>query len=330
MAEHLGGLALVMAAGLCNASFAIPMRYNHHWKWENTWLTFCVWSLVILPWFLVALLISHAGQILHSLTVGDMGPALLFGFLWGIAQATFGLSIELLGVSVAIPVVSAIAIILGAFVPAAAQNPRALAGQLGLLLVISSAFLVAGLVFYARASQMREKTSAIKKSTAGLLLAVFTGIFGGATNIGFALSGRIVQQSEAFGNGPRASTYLVWAVLLAAGFIPNFLYCLYLIRKNRTAAVFTSGGSMPDCLRSTLLAVFWILGTTLYGLSTTYMGKFGTSIGYLLYGSFTILFANILGWKAGEWVGASPQSQKWFWIGMALVLGSVATLGFKL
>jgi hypothetical protein len=153
---------------------------------------------------------------------------------------------------------------------------------------------------------------------------------GGATNIGFALSSRIVQRSEIFGNGPRISTYLVWAVLLAAGFIPNFLYCLYLIRKHKTGSVFTAGGSSLDFLRSSLMAVFWILGTTLYGVSTTFMGKFGTSIGYLLFGSFSILFANVLGWKAGEWVDASHQSQKRFWIGMALVLGSVATLGLKL
>jgi L-rhamnose-H+ transport protein len=306
------------------------MRHNHRWKWENTWLTFCTWSLLIFPWALVSLLITHVGELLSSLTMGDMAPALLFGFLWGIAQATFGVSIELLGVSVAVPVVSAIAIILGAFTPVAAQNPRALVGQLGLLLVISSAFLIAALVFYARASQMRETTSVIKKSTVGLLLAIFTGIFGGANNIGFALSGRIMPQSELFGNSPRVSTYVVWAVLLAAGFIPNFLYCLYLIRKNKTGKMFTSCGSMPDFLRSSLMGVFWILGTTLYGVSTTFMGKFGTSIGYLLYGSFTILFANVLGWKAGEWVGASPASQKRFWIGMGLVLGSVATLGFKL
>jgi L-rhamnose-H+ transport protein len=169
---------------------------------------------------------------------------------------------------------------------------------------------------------MRESTSTNKKSRTGMFLAIFTGIFGGATNIGFALSGQIVQKAETFGNGPRVSTYVVWAVLLAAGFIPNFLYCLYLIRKNQTGTVFTSGGS--------LLALFWILGTTLYGVSTTFMGKFGTSIGFLLYGSFSILFANILGWKSGEWVGASPQSRRWFWVGMGLVLGSVATLGFRL
>jgi len=329
LTEHFGGLVIVMTAGLFNAAFAIPMRHNHHWKWENTWLTFSVWSLLILPWFLVALLITHVGELLSSLAIGDMAPALSFGFLWGIAQATFGVSIELLGVSVAIPVVSAIAIILGAFTPVAVQHPRALLGQLGLLLVVSSAFLVAGLVFYARAAQMRERTSETKKSTVGLFLAIFTGIFGGAINVGFALSDRIVQRSEMFGNGARVSTYLVWAVLLAAGFIPNFLYCLYLMRKNKSGTVFTSGGSLPDFLRSTLMAVFWILATTLYGVSTTFMGKFGTSIGYLLYGSFSILFANVLGWKAGEWVGASRQSQKWFWVGMGLVLGSVATLALK-
>ena len=329
LTEQLAGLIIVMAAGLFNGAFAIPMRYNLRWKWENTWLAFCTCSLVIFPWILVGLMVAHVGPIFHSLSIGDMTPALVFGFLWGIAQATFGVSINLLGVSVAVPIVSAIAIILGAFVPVAVQNPKALVGPLGLLLVVSSAFLIASLMFYARAAQMRESGSPSKKSRLGLFLAIFTGIFGGAINIGFALSGKIVERAAALGNGPRAATYCVWAVVLAAGFIPNLLYCSYLISRNKTGQVFTSGGSLLEFSRSILMAVFWILGTTLYGISTTFMGKFGTSVGYLLYGSFSILFANIIGWKAGEWAGASPQSRRWFWSAMGLVLVSVATLGFR-
>ena len=325
--ERFGGVVIVMIAGLLNAAFAIPMRYNRHWKWENTWLVFSFWSLLVFPWLFVVLLVAHAGELFGSLTFRELAPALVFGFLWGVAQATFGISIKLLGVSIAIPVVSAIAIILGAFIPLLARHPEALAGRLGLSLMLSSLFLVAGLVVYARASRMREKGSIEKTSRAGLLLAIFTGIVGGALNIGFGLSEGIVNRSEAMGNGPRASTYPVWAVLLAAGFVPNFIYCLYMTRKNKTWLLFTAEGFAPDLLRSVLMAVFWILATTLYGVSTTYMGKFGSSVGYLLYGSFTILFANILGWKAGEWAGASSQSQKTFWAGMGLVLAGVGSLG---
>ena len=125
--ERFGGVGIVMIAGLLNAAFAIPMRYNRHWKWENTWLVFSFWSLLVFPWLFVVLLVAHAGELFGSLTFWELAPALVFGFLWGIAQATFGISIKLLGVSIAIPVVSAIAIILGAFIPLLARHPEALA-----------------------------------------------------------------------------------------------------------------------------------------------------------------------------------------------------------
>jgi hypothetical protein len=206
------------------------------------------------------------------------------------------------------------------------RHPEALLGQLGLILSASAALLVASLLLYARAAGMREKGSPATKSATGLILAIFTGVTGGMINVGFALSEGIVRRSQLLGNSAIASTYPVWAVLLAAGFLPGLTYCTYLIRKNRTGALFVSPGCSGDLLRSTAMAVSWILATTLYGLSTTYMGKFGTSVGYLLYGSSSVLFANVLGWRVGEWANASPQALKNFWAGMGLVLAAIATL----
>jgi L-rhamnose-H+ transport protein len=326
MRQPLIGACLVVLAGFLNASFAIPMRYNRHWKWENTWSVFSVFSLSIFPTLLVLLIVKRATELFVSLSLKDVLPALVFGFIWGIAQVTFGVSINLLGVSVALPIVSAIAIVLGAFTPVIVRHPEALTGRLGLILATSAVLLVASLLLYARAASMREKASLATKSTTGLVLAIFTGVTGGMINVGFALSEGIVRRSQLLGNGTIASTYPVWAVLLAAGFLPNLIYCAYLIRKNRTGFLFVSPGYLGDLLRSTAMAVFWILATTLYGLSTTFLGKFGTAVGYLSYGSFTVLFANVLGWKVGEWANASPQALRNFWAGMGLVLASIGTL----
>ena len=57
MDDQISGAGLVLVAGLFNAAFALPMRYNRIWKWENTWLVFCVFSLIVFPWLLVSLLV---------------------------------------------------------------------------------------------------------------------------------------------------------------------------------------------------------------------------------------------------------------------------------
>lgn len=76
------GTAIVLTAGLLNGAYAIPLRYNLRWKWENTWLVFSVWSLVIFPPFLVFLIVRRPVELFASLSFKDVLPALVFGFLW--------------------------------------------------------------------------------------------------------------------------------------------------------------------------------------------------------------------------------------------------------
>jgi len=256
-----------------------------------------------------------------------VAPALAFGFLWGIAQATFGVAIHLLGVSVTLPIVGALSIVLGSITPVLAERPGDLMGRLGIVLLLSTAMLVAGLIQYGRAARRREPPSGEKRSSRGLFLALLTGILGGAINIGFALSKGIMHHAEAMGNSQTVSTYAVWAILLAASLLPNVVYCFYLLRKNGTAQLFSSASNSGDFLRSLLMAVSWILATTSYGIATTFLGAYGTSVGYLSYGSCTILFASVLGWKAGEWEDAPQNALRTFWTAMGMILASVAVLG---
>jgi L-rhamnose-H+ transport protein len=326
LSDPMWGAVIVLAAAMMNAAFAIPMRYSRVWKWENTWLVFCAFSLIVLPWLLVALLVRHASDLLTSLAFREVAPALMFGFLWGIAQATFGLAIQILGTSVALPVVGALTIVLGSATPALIDHPETLAGNSGIILLLSTTLLAAGLIYYGRAARMREPPTLERKSSRGLLLALITGVLGGAINVGFALSKGIMQHAQALGNTATISTYAVWAVLLAAGFMPNAAYCLYLLRKHGTGQLFAASNITGDFLRSLLMAAAWILGTTSYGLATTFLGTHGTSLGYFAYGSLSIFFASVLGWKAGEWKGAPQRALRAFWTAMGFILASVGLL----
>jgi len=35
-------MVIILAAGVFNGSFALPMKYARNWKWENTWMVFSV------------------------------------------------------------------------------------------------------------------------------------------------------------------------------------------------------------------------------------------------------------------------------------------------
>jgi len=326
MASFSLGLVLIIIASICNAGFALPLTYTKVWRWENTWLSYSLVSLIILPWLLVLCFVSRSTELFASLSLRICLPAIGFGFLWGIAQAAFGVAIRMLGIGIALPVIGAIGIVLGSLIPILVQHPHALLGKLGTVLLLSCLLLVAGLVFYSRALRERDYATAVNTTFRGLLLCAFTGVIAGFLNLGFAFSGGIIQRAQALGNSPLVSTYPVWALVLMAGFLPNLGYCMYLMVANSTSILLIGHRVGGDFLFSVVMGVAWVAATFTYGAATQFVGRYGTTIGYLMYGAFTILFANVLGWLVGEWRGVMPQTVRSLWVGMALVLSSVGIL----
>ena len=98
------------------------------------------------------------------------------------------------------------------------------------------------------------------------------------------------------------------------------------MKKNGTRVLFRSARSQTDLFWALLMAVIWIMATYSYGLSTRFLGILGTSTGYIMYVAFTMFFANLFGWMAGEWRSAPPQATRLLWLGMVLLLTAVTVL----
>jgi L-rhamnose-H+ transport protein len=242
--EHFSrGMGIIFVSGALNGSFALPMKYTRRWSWENTWFVFALVALVLVPWLLAVGFVPHLATVYGQARGWQIASPTAFGFLWGIAQCTFGLGIETVGMALAFSVVSGLACLSGSLVPLLVLDPGELFRPRGILLLISIPILLAALVFYGKAGRRREKEQRGDQSAssrvsysfkAGLAICIFTGIVGSAWNVGFAFSGPVISASVADGVGPLTSTYAVWAVILSAGFVPNLIYCAYLLNRNRT------------------------------------------------------------------------------------------------
>jgi len=179
-----------------------------------------------------------------------------------------------------------------------------------------------------REKEQNESTApmAARSFGAGLALAIVSGIFGASYNLGFAFSDNIIHTSRQLGADTVTSTYPVWALILSAAFVPNLLYCLYLLRENRTWRPFTGAGWLREAalaLAMSLAAVTAIVG---YGVGATLVGRYGTSIGFTLFMSTSILASNALGALTGEWKLTSQRTRGVLAAGMAAVLVSVVVL----
>jgi L-rhamnose-H+ transport protein len=329
------GMTVILVGGAMNASFALPMKYSRSWKWENLWLVFSVVGIFLVPWTLALALVPELMQVYAGVTPRALLVPALFGLLWGCAQVTFGLSLRIVGLALTYAVVSGLACLSGSLIPMLAFHPEELFRPRGLLLLLSVPILIVGLVFYAIAGRRREKEQAgpnagpstPKSSFAtGLVLCIFTGIFGSSYNLGLAFAGDILHTSRAHGAGPLTSTYAVWSLVLGAGFIPNLAYCIYLLAKNRTADLFTRAGWPREAVLGIAMGLTWVTAVLVYGIGATLVGADGTSVGYMLFLAASILFANAFGLMAGEWKSSSPRTRKFLFAAVAFILIAVVVV----
>jgi L-rhamnose-H+ transport protein len=329
------GMAIIFVSGVLNGSFPAPMKYSRRWRWENTWLVFALVALLLLPWLMASGFVPRLAELYRGAAPGMLLYPLVFGFFWGIAQVTFGLGISAVGMALAISVVCGLSCLGGSLVPVLVLNPAALLQPRGLLLLVSIPVLIAGLSFCGAAGNRREKEQAKaptptnergRSFLVGLGICIFTGIFGANLNLGFVFGGELLRRSIALGANQVTATYAVWALVLGAGFIPNLLYCLYLLVRNRTWSLFHQTGWPKETLLGIAMGLLWLGGMGGYGIGATLAGRYGTSVGYVLLTASIILASNLLGILTGEWKATSPKTRKLLVTGIALIVGSVIIL----
>lgn len=324
------GLAILVGSGMLNASFPLPMKYSRAWKWENTWFLFTTLALFVIPLILAALAVPDLMGVYTALPARAFLPGIIFGLLWGTAQVTFGIAIAGVGMAMAFAIVVGMSGLFGSLITMGVLHPSDLSGPRGIALIVSGAILVIGLVIYGRAGRDREReTGAAGPSGAnfrkGLIVCLYTGLMGGMINLGFAFSGTISDAAVRSGAGGQSATLAVWLVVLAAGYIPNLAYTVYLMWRNGTASRF-GAATLREGLLALAVAALWLGGTMGYGSGATAMGAYGTSIGYAIYVTILLLWSTTLGVLTGEWKQASPATVRRMKAGVGVILVSVLVL----
>lgn len=323
-----------MIAGLMSGNCMLPMKFTRTWKWENIWLVFSVVSLVILPWTLAFTLVDHLLNVYRVLGIENLMLPMLLGAGWGIAQILFGISVNRLGLGVAYAIIVGLGAVLGMLVPLFVQQSAAMVGHSAYFIFSGVIIMVAGVFLTGWGGQIRERASNAAVAitsvptrqgyAAAVVLAVVCGIMAPMLNYSFAFGRGIAREAVRLGVSPLHAGYAVWPIALAGGFVPNILYCIYLLSKNGTWQKFRSLG--PDAMWSSLMAVLWMGAFALYGMSAIYLGTFGTSVGWGLFQIFMIMTATLSGVLTGEWRRAPRRATALLGLGLTCLTGATVLL----
>ena len=365
--------------GLASGSFYVPFRGVKRWAWETYWLVGGVCSWIIAPWFIAWLLTRDLMTVLAAAPSKTLFWAFFFGLLWGVGGLTFGLTMRFLGLSLGMAVALGLCAAFGTLVPPIfngvfrSQILETSSGRVILcgVFVCLAGIALAGLAgFYKeRAMSPAAQQAAIKEFNLkkGIGVATLSGVMSACFAYGLAAGAPIKMITLQHGTPTLWQGLPVLVVVLVGGFTTNFVWCLALNIRNKTAyqyfsadprnyppviqnAVFGTAidapsrevvehipqpkiedvGSVP-MLRNyffcALAGTTWYFQFFFYTMGETQMGKYGFS-SWTLHMASIIIFSTLWGIGLKEWQGAGAAAMRLLSLALLLLVGSTVIVGY--
>jgi L-rhamnose-H+ transport protein len=341
------GIVFHWIGGLSSASCYLPFRKIRHWSWEVYWLLQGAFAWLVAPSLIGIIFVPAAFAILHVAPASSVGYAYFWGFLWGIGGLTFGLSVRYLGIALGYAIALGLCTAFGTLMPPifAGQIHAIATEHSGQVILLGIGVCLAGIVLSGAAglSRERELPEAEKKQVIqelnfvkGFLVAVFAGIMSACFAYGLAAGKPIAQLSASWlATHHRADLWQnlpVLIVVLWGGFTSNFLWCGWLLLRNRTAKQYVEGrkrGATPamNYLMSATAGIMWYFQFFFYSMGQTKMGKYDFS-SWTLHMASIIIFSTLWGILLHEWRGTSRRTRVLVAAGLILLVGSTLVVGY--
>jgi L-rhamnose-H+ transport protein len=323
----LAGLILVFGGGVLQGSFMAPAKWIRNWAWENYWLLFSLTAYLIAPWWLAWVTVPRLFEIYAGTTTAALVSVGIFGAIWGIGALAFGLGVDALGMAVGFAIILGAATTVGTLIPLIAQPPPNFSLKQLLLTLLCLGIMLAGVVTCSFAGKWQESGLSRKGHyLRGVVICVASGVFSAFGNLGLTFAGEITRRALALGVPEADAANAVWTLLTIPLFLCNIGYSLFLLRKNRTSKRFRLSGNAGNYLLALSMGLLWMGGLALYGSGTRKLGAVGTSLGFAIFMSSTVLIASTLGIVTGEWRNAPAKAMKQMGFGIILLLIAICSL----
>ncbi len=330
MPEATFGVLLLILAAIMNANFTLPMKFTKKWAWENTWLAWTIFALLIFPPVMAYLTIPGLDDVYLQSGIGPVLLVAACGAGWGVAQVFFGLAVDSIGIALAFSMILGISAAVGSLLALFTKHSDKIMSQSGLIVLVGVILVIAGVAINAVAGRKREAllgTGPKNVSFAsGLIFCIISGL--GAALVGLGVEwGDSIRKAARFATAPEMWTpNAIWLPLMVAGAIPNLIYCIYLMRKNKTGNRFKEAGTGLYWLFAAIMAFFWFASTLMYGISAGKMGTLGGAVAWPLFMSLIVIVASVVGVLTGEWKGTGKGPVRIQLAGVAVLIAAVIVL----
>jgi L-rhamnose-H+ transport protein len=333
------GMSCVVMSGACDGTVGTVMKVTKKWEWENIWTLFSITGYGLFPVALALWSMPDLPGVYRAVSLGVLMRTFLLGVGWGIGSTCFGLGLYMLGQSLGYTVIMGIVAVGGSLIPMLVTNPSSALTAGGTIIILSMFVAVVGVAFCGWAGQLRdghlqESPHSAKRHynfKLGFLVCLASGAFSCMLNLAFHFADPIAKAAAAQ-LGELSTDFRtnspIWAVAMVGGFIPNFLYCLYLLVRKGTWRRYQQPDIGHYWLWGVGMGALFAADVALYGIGASNLGKLGTTVAWLVTTLVGMLIANCWGLVTGEWKGA-PRMAKWHMVWGSLILfGSIMSVTY--
>lgn len=347
------GVIFHFIGGFASGSFYVPYKKVKGWSWESMWILGGLFSWIIVPPIAAMLTIPNFAEIIKSADNSILGYTFLFGLLWGIGGLTYGLGVRYLGVSLGSSIILGLSMVFGSLMPSIyyffnkAEGKHGIdyffTTQSGVCILLGLLVCVLGVYLCGKAGVSKEKhlssLSTAGKSDynfgLGIVVAIVSGILSACFNFGIEAGKPMAEVANTLWKSanPNQGEFLyqnnvTYIVILWGGFTTNFLWCLYLLMKNKTFSDYTKSAAPKgkNFLLCALAGTTWYLQFFFYGMGESRLGNGASS--WILHMAFIILISNAWGVVLKEWKGVDRSTYRSIIGGILTIIISICIVGF--
>ena len=326
--------------GFGAGSFYIAFKKVKNWAWESYWFVNGLFTWLIMPWCVALFTVPELWTILREVPAKAGWLTFFFGFLWGIGNLTFGLSLRYLGMSLGMALTLGLTTAFGTLVPplffgtfkeiiSSVSGWTTLAG-IGICLFGIALCGWAGMTKENELSK-EEKQKYVKEFNfrRGILIALFSGITSACFAFAVQAGKPIRELSESHHTPAIWSNSAVIVIIMAGALLTNGGCCLIMNIKNRTLGNYLKSGNASLSKNYLFCAIAGIAGFSefmFFGMGTTQMGKYDFA-SFSIHLAFVIIFSNMWGLITHEWTGCSRRTYRRLFAGISVLLLSTVVMG---
>lgn len=293
------GFLVLILSGICQGSFGLGYKKYSPLSWEAFWGVYSLFCLIIASTWTFAVSPDVCG-ILRQCGLAAFAVPFLCGVVWGLSTIAFSKSVIMIGMSLCFGINMGISSIVGTVTPFVTSGSAPVA-ESALYLTLGIIITLIGISVITIAGLMKDKVQFGGKTLPGVLLAVVSGLCSGIMNVGFDKASAM----GAMAANDIAAGAVQWFPVLVGGMTASFVFCLVIALKKHSLKTLGMSGAAPRFVQFFVTAVVWFAALALYGISSKMLGRYGSSIGWLIFNAVALIVSSFLGVAAGEWKNAA-------------------------